>query len=159
MNGYGASSWVWLLHCSSHLITSLNCLRLGQAAHWPRKGQLTLSSWDRSTAGLPPSQHAQPLSPGLAPLFFSGSQRARHGTGEEEERLRDAPVVWPHQPPSLRRMPLRKLALEAAWWCQPKPLLESQQAWAAVSTPRCGFSANQPRGGLQGGRPSRSISC
>lgn len=76
MDGHGASSWVWLLHSSSHLIMSLNCLRLGQAAHWLQKGQPPLSIWDRSPAGL---LHPQPLSPGLAPLFFCGSQRARQG--------------------------------------------------------------------------------
>ena len=137
MNGYGASSWVWLLHSSSHLIMSLNCLHLGQAAHGLQKGQPTLSIWDRSPAGLLHPQHPQPLSPGLAPLFFCESQRTRLGNQGKRKKGPSKPQ-WSGsiQPPSLRRMPMRKLAPEAAWWCQLKPLLESQQAWAAVSTPR-----------------------
>lgn len=95
MNGYGASSWVWLLHSSSHLIMSLNCLRLGHAAHRLQKGQPALSIQDRSPAGLLHPQQPQPLSPGLVPLFFSGSQRARQ-PGEEEERPQHVPVVWQH---------------------------------------------------------------
>lgn len=136
MNGNGASSWVWLLHGSSHLIMSLNCLRLGQAAHWLRKGQPTLSGTGPLQASSILSTLSL-LSPGLAPLFFSGSQRARQGKPGKRRKGPDMPQ-WSGsiQPPSLRRTPVRKLALEAVWWCQLKPLLESQQAWAAVSTPR-----------------------
>nr|XP_035979925.1 uncharacterized protein LOC118555746 [Halichoerus grypus] len=150
MNGNGASSWVWLLHGSSHLIMSLNCLCLGQAAHWLRKGQPTLSIWDRSPAGLLHPQHPQPLSPGLAPLF-SGSQRARQGNQGKRRKGPDMPQ-WSGsiQPPSLRRTPVRKLALEVAWWCQLKPLLESQQAWAAVSTPRWWLLCNPAQGRTPG---------
>lgn len=77
MIGHRASSWVWLLHSSSQLITSLNCLRLGQAVHWLQKGQPALPIWDRSPAGLLHPWHPQPLSPDLALLFFPGSWRAR----------------------------------------------------------------------------------
>lgn len=108
--------WVWLLHSSSHLIMSLSCLHLGQAVHWLQKGQPTQPIWDRAPVSLLCPQHPQPLSPDLGPLFFPGPERAREGHQRKRKKGPSVPQ-WSGniQPPMLKRMPMRKLALGAAW--------------------------------------------
>lgn len=138
------------------LITSLSCPHLGQPVHWLQKGQPTLLIADRSwQASSMLSTHR------LCPLTCPFCSSLGHGeqgktTRERKKGPSYAPVIWQHQPPSLERMPTRKLTQGAAWWCPLKPCTESQQAWAAASMRGGGFSADQPRGGLQGGQPPRS---
>ena len=81
MNGYGASSRVWLLHSSSPLIISLNCLHLGQGA---AEGIINLPIWDRSPALFLHPRHPQPLSSGMVPVLPWVTESRARQPGEEE---------------------------------------------------------------------------
>lgn len=54
---------------------------------------------------------------------------------------------------------MRKFAPRETWWCQLKLLMETRQLGQLLLCQGGGFSADQPRGGLQGGWPSRFTQC
>lgn len=131
MNGYRASSWVWLLHCSSQLIISLNCLHLGQEA---TEGIANSANLGQVLCRPPPASALTVCVPWPGPTVLPWVTESKPGQpGEEEERPQHAQGgIWPL---SLRRIPMRKLALRKDCGRQLKALMEGQQAWGAASMP------------------------
>lgn len=94
MNGYGASSWVWLLHSSSQLIISLNCLHLGQGAAEGIANPAYLGQVPCRPS--PSAAHtASAPWPGPPVLPWVIDSKARQPR-EEEERSQPAAVIWQH---------------------------------------------------------------
>lgn len=147
---------VWLLHSSHRAHHKPQLPAPGPASTLAAEGTANPALWDRSPqASSMLSTTASVLCPAPSVLPWVVENKARQ-PGREEERPQRCPVTWQHQPPSLGRMPTGKLTRGAAWWCPLNPPGRVSRLGQLLLCRGGSSSADQPRGGLQGGQPPRS---